>query len=193
MPPALGLAGVAGAGEEVEITLQGETAPPDVREDEFFYHELQWVDDTSDRFEEVTVTAGESELSGRLFVPGNPEVFEYDDDGNLVQDGRWSYSWDAENRLTAVEEIRSAAISGRTGIRGSGSALVRRYNPNRALESIRVFCTPWIHQELRGFLVDPPRPRPARFGLRDPEMRGISLDERRCENDRRDSYITAEK
>jgi RHS repeat-associated protein len=31
--------------------------------------------------------------------------FTVDADGNLTQDGRWQYSWDAENRLTAMEAI----------------------------------------------------------------------------------------
>ena len=31
-----------------------------------------------------------------------PEVFQYDTDGNLIQDARWSYGWDAENRLVAM-------------------------------------------------------------------------------------------
>jgi RHS repeat-associated protein len=32
-------------------------------------------------------------------VAQTPEVFSYDADGNLTNDGRWSYVWDAENRL----------------------------------------------------------------------------------------------
>ena len=31
-----------------------------------------------------------------------PEVFTYDDDGNLLSDGRFDYTWNAENRLIAV-------------------------------------------------------------------------------------------
>ena len=31
-----------------------------------------------------------------------PEQFQYDADGNLIQDARWSYGWDAENRLVAM-------------------------------------------------------------------------------------------
>ncbi len=40
-----------------------------------------------------------SETQGNVFVPQTPEVFHYDDDGNLTQDGHWTYTWDAENRL----------------------------------------------------------------------------------------------
>lgn len=36
---------------------------------------------------------------GKVFLPQSPEAFGYDPDGNLTNDGRWSYTWDAENRL----------------------------------------------------------------------------------------------
>jgi YD repeat-containing protein len=35
-------------------------------------------------------------------VVQTPELMNYDLDGNLVRDGRWVYSWDAENRLVRV-------------------------------------------------------------------------------------------
>jgi RHS repeat-associated protein len=37
------------------------------------------------------------------FVPEAPEVREYDADGNLTRDGRWVYTWTAENRLRKME------------------------------------------------------------------------------------------
>jgi YD repeat-containing protein len=37
--------------------------------------------------------------TGNLYVAQTPEVLSYDADGNLTNDGRWSYVWDAENRL----------------------------------------------------------------------------------------------
>lgn len=40
--------------------------------------------------------------AGRAFVPKTPEAFAHDDAGNLVEDGRWIYTWDAENRLTGM-------------------------------------------------------------------------------------------
>lgn len=38
-------------------------------------------------------------INRNIFLPKNPEAFSYDADGNLTNDGRWSYRWDAENRL----------------------------------------------------------------------------------------------
>ena len=34
--------------------------------------------------------------TGNAFVPRTAEVFQYDRDGNLTNDGRWTYTWDAE-------------------------------------------------------------------------------------------------
>ena len=44
-----------------------------------------------------------AEETRHTLVPQNPERFTYDADGNLTQDGRWAYTWDAENRLVAME------------------------------------------------------------------------------------------
>ena len=45
---------------------------------------------------------------GRVFLPKTPEVFGYDLDGNLTNDGRWAFYWDAENRLTNMTSLSSA-------------------------------------------------------------------------------------
>jgi RHS repeat-associated protein len=42
------------------------------------------------------------------FVPMTPETFGYDADGNMTNDGRFSYTWDGENRLTKIESKSSA-------------------------------------------------------------------------------------
>jgi YD repeat-containing protein len=39
-------------------------------------------------------------------VSGTPERFTYDPDGNLLSDGIWSYTWDAENRLIQVSNFQ---------------------------------------------------------------------------------------
>jgi len=40
--------------------------------------------------------------SGNIFLPQTPEIFDYDADGNLTNDGRFSYTWDGENRLIGI-------------------------------------------------------------------------------------------
>jgi RHS repeat-associated protein len=41
-------------------------------------------------------------IVGSVFLPESPEAFTYDADGNLTGDGRWTYFWDAENRLIGI-------------------------------------------------------------------------------------------
>ncbi|OGV34731.1 MAG: hypothetical protein A2020_00335 [Lentisphaerae bacterium GWF2_45_14] len=38
-----------------------------------------------------------------VFVPKTPEFFTYDNDGNLLTDGRFTYTWNGENRLIKAE------------------------------------------------------------------------------------------
>jgi RHS repeat-associated protein len=47
-------------------------------------------------------------ITGNIFLPQNPENFVYDADGNLTQDGRWTYSWDGENRLINMTSLSTA-------------------------------------------------------------------------------------
>jgi len=48
---------------------------------------------------------GEATLASftSTLVPGTPEPFSYDADGNLLSDGWWNYTWDEENRLVKLE------------------------------------------------------------------------------------------
>jgi RHS repeat-associated protein len=48
-----------------------------------------------------------STITGNVFLPHNPESYSYDADGNLTQDGRWTYTWDGENRLINMTSLGS--------------------------------------------------------------------------------------
>lgn len=49
---------------------------------------------------------------GHLWFAASPEEFFYDEDGNLLHDGRWLYRWDGENRLIAMETATGAVLAG---------------------------------------------------------------------------------
>jgi len=109
VPGVVDVTGAAAADAVVTVNFQ-----PTIRQNEGFYRVVP-VDNTTAPQEvdlkivgvktnvgaegEDAVTA----MSRQAFVPQTPEVFAYDDDGNLTQDGRWDYSWDGENRLIAME------------------------------------------------------------------------------------------
>jgi RHS repeat-associated protein len=49
-----------------------------------------------------------STITANTFVSKTPELFSYDADGNLASDGRWTYTWDAENRLVSMVSLSNA-------------------------------------------------------------------------------------
>jgi RHS repeat-associated protein len=52
-----------------------------------------------------TVFVIDGTARGASAVSSQTTALQYDADGNLVDDGRWSYAWDGENRLITAEEI----------------------------------------------------------------------------------------
>ena len=54
-----------------------------------------------------------SNVTGNVFLPANPEKFFYDRDGNTIADGRFTNTWDAENRLIGMTNIANIATTGK--------------------------------------------------------------------------------
>jgi RHS repeat-associated protein len=86
------------------------------RRGEYFYKELAVDNSLTPVYQQVNAVGvrngigegGEDavvEIFGHVYLPKNSEVYSYDSDGNLLSDGRWNYSWDAENRLSSMEAI----------------------------------------------------------------------------------------
>jgi YD repeat-containing protein len=76
------------------------------RKGEYYRVELNPDNTANPVWQSVTNRAVQSgttnSVTGNAFLPKNPEVFGYDADGNLTNDGRWAYAWDGENRLTRM-------------------------------------------------------------------------------------------
>ena len=80
------------------VTVNGQTA---YRKQEYFRQQLTVNNGSSAAWQNVSVSGGQS-VSGNIYVPKTPESFVYDADGNLTSDGRWTYTWDGENRLITM-------------------------------------------------------------------------------------------
>lgn len=76
------------------------------RRGEYYRVELNPNNSASAVWQSVTNRAVQSgttnSVTGNLFLPKTAEVFSYDADGNLTNDGRWAYVWDGENRLVRM-------------------------------------------------------------------------------------------
>jgi hypothetical protein len=104
-----GAAGVTGADiPTARVTVNGTTAD---RRGTYFWKELSLNNPNAPVWTNLTVKGTATE-TGSLFVAKSPEQFTYDDDGNLTSDGRFLYTWDAENRLIQVETLAAAYNAG---------------------------------------------------------------------------------
>jgi RHS repeat-associated protein len=81
------------------VTVNGQTA---FHKGEYFWGTVNANNTASPVWLTATAASGGSSTTGNVFMPQTPEQFSYDADGNLTNDGRWSYTWDAENRLVAM-------------------------------------------------------------------------------------------
>jgi YD repeat-containing protein len=85
------------------------------------------------------------------FVAESSETLVYDGDGNLVRDGRWVYSWDAENRLVRVMSYGAGDRAGWRRVDWAYDALGRRIRQTSYVLSNGV----WVVTEDLKFVSDP--------------------------------------
>ena len=64
--------------------------------------------------------------AGNVFLPATPETFTNDLDGNLISDGRFALTWDAENRLVKVESFANAPAGSKRKVEWTFDGLGRR-------------------------------------------------------------------
>ena len=106
VPGAFDVLGLALA-TNTTLAVNGQTP---YRKAEFFRQQLSVTNTNSAVWQSVTVTATNvATVTGNVFLAQTPEQVSYDADGNLLSDGHWNYTWDAENRLIGMTNNAPAA------------------------------------------------------------------------------------
>jgi RHS repeat-associated protein len=117
VPGALDVLGTANAAATVTVNDQAT-----YRRGDYFYKELVVDNNAGPAFPQVKTVGMKSgvggggedavtEINGHMYLPRNVETYTYDSDGNLTSDGRWVYTWDAENRLTSMQAVNTAPVA----------------------------------------------------------------------------------
>ncbi len=105
---ALDVIGVALSDLGVTVTSPSanNNAAAPYRKGEYFHKALTYPNSSSALWELVTVR-GETDKPGYKYLSPSTQSFTYDADGNLSSDGRWNYTWDAENRLLRMVAVNN--------------------------------------------------------------------------------------
>jgi len=96
-PGAAHIAGIAFATNTVAVN----SGAPE-RRVEWFDREISIANTNSPVWQQVSITAGTVSSNGGFVFPKYNQTLSYDADGNLTNDGVWSYEWDGENRLMGM-------------------------------------------------------------------------------------------
>ena len=78
----------------------------------FYWKQLTGDNSAGPLWSNDSVASDGVTITGNTWTPPNSVTPVHDDDGNLTYDGRWDYSWDAENRLTRMQTTDIAAAAG---------------------------------------------------------------------------------
>jgi RHS repeat-associated protein len=96
----IGAADVNGA-----VTVNGQST---YRHGQYYQTALTLTNGSGAIWQSVTnavVDGTTNSVTGNIFLPPSAENFTYDLDGNLKSDGRWTNTWDAENRLVTIQGL----------------------------------------------------------------------------------------
>ena len=106
---------------DTSVTIDGSSATLTQRGDLCNAHSST-INNSNGKFYDFIVTSGGSTQTGhRWIAPATLQLqssnssspgLKYDADGNLTQDGRWIYTWDAENRLVQMTTLQTAINAG---------------------------------------------------------------------------------
>ena len=123
VPGVLDVTGAAGALAKVTIAVNNGPPVAATRQGEQFYHRVVVNNTNAAQTVQLTITGVKNDagpngedavttITQPVLLPKAIESFQYDADGNLTDDARWHYAWDAENRLVSMETSVSAADAG---------------------------------------------------------------------------------
>jgi RHS repeat-associated protein len=110
-----GYSDVAGNSSAGTITVNNNGNPPTdtaARSGQYFFDGYPLSNGTSAVYASLNINNGTTTATLPAFLTASNFTVTYDDDGNLLHDGRWDYTYDAENRLIKIEVAAAAYNAG---------------------------------------------------------------------------------
>ena len=158
VPGAVDIIGTANAAATISVNDQST-----YRRGDYFHKELAIDNTTAPAYPQVKTVgvrsgaggSGEdavTQFDGHVYVPKNIEVYTYDHDGNMTSDGRWAYTWDAENRLSSMEAIGAAPVAAKLKLEFAYDGMGRRIQ--KKVYSWNVGAGAYVLQSTTKFVYD---------------------------------------
>src|SRR6266516_4604518 len=104
VPSAFDVMGIANSSSSVTVN----SSATDYRRGEYFQELVSVNNSSTSVWQNVSVsTSGGGTNNGNVVVLTATETYSYDGDGNQTNDGRWTFTWDGENRLMSMQALSS--------------------------------------------------------------------------------------
>jgi len=103
VPSQVDVLGVANPSANVTVRVVGGTTFTAASKGEYYHHALNVGNNVYPQGEVKSRYGASQAQTNRVFNPPATETLTHDADGNLTQDGRWTYTWDGENRLVEMK------------------------------------------------------------------------------------------
>jgi RHS repeat-associated protein len=109
--------GIANPTADVTVRAEGGTTFTAGRKGEYYHHALAVGNNVYPQVEVKSLYGATQAQINRVFNPPSTETFVHDADGNLTSNGRWTYTWDGENRLIGMIRDTSTPAGARQWLR----------------------------------------------------------------------------
>ncbi len=104
-----GVFDVAGADSAATVTVNGAST---TRQGNYFFDGYALSNSPNAVYTTLSIADGTTTTSLPAYLQGTPESMTYDADGNPTSDGRWTYTYDAENRVASMYSTSAAVSAG---------------------------------------------------------------------------------
>jgi RHS repeat-associated protein len=145
-----GVFDVAGAAASAATVTVSSSSSGVTRHGDYFFKGHALSNSPNPVYSLLAISDGTTTANLPAFVAGTPEAFSYDDDGNLRDDGKFFYVYDAENRPIWIQTSSSA---GGAGLPVQGTAYAYDYLGRRAIKAVYDWNgSAWIPQQDQRFI-----------------------------------------
>lgn len=147
----VGIFDVAGAAStSATVTVNGSSSGI-TRHGQYFFKGQSLTNTSAPVYTTLAVSDGTTTSNLPAYLAKTAEYMTYDNDGNMTADGRWTYAYDAENRLITMQ-TSSAAVT--AGAPNQYLSFMYDYLGRRIQKIVYLYSGGWVQQYQERYAYD---------------------------------------